>query len=92
MAFRRPQRHKPDAITEELVDTLRKKGCEVFYINQPVDLLVGYKGVWYLLEPKGRVRTDQRLQTLMISRLKLASLPVYRVFSTAEALDCLGIS
>lgn len=41
-----------DRNQKNIVDALRRAGCDVEYIKQPVDLLVGRAGKTYLLEVK----------------------------------------
>jgi hypothetical protein len=36
----------------EIIDALRKAGASVFVLDRPVDLLVGFRGVNYLVEVK----------------------------------------
>jgi hypothetical protein len=45
---------KPDANQHALVEALKKIGAKCFYIKEPVDLLVGYRGRNLLLEVKNR--------------------------------------
>lgn len=46
---------KRDKNEIEIVRALEKIGCSVCRLNQPLDLLVGYRGTTYLLE----VKTDK---------------------------------
>ena len=43
---------KVDGNQQEIVDALRKIGCEVMVIGTPVDLLCGYRARNFLLEVK----------------------------------------
>jgi len=47
-------RHNPkrDASEPEIVNTLQSLGCTVERMDRPCDLLVGYRGVNYLIEAK----------------------------------------
>ena len=67
------QRHaaKIDANQEGIVSALRKAGPFVQIIGQPFDLLVGWKGLWHVLEvkdgakpPSAQVLTTAQLDTL----------------------------
>lgn len=56
---------KVDAGSQAIRAALRQAGADVAVIGQPLDWLVGYKGVNYLLEvkaPGARRRTDQPTQ------------------------------
>jgi len=48
---------KRDANEPEIVDALRAIGCSVEYLSKPLDLLVGYRGVTFLIEVKGEKGT-----------------------------------
>ena len=55
------------------------------------DLLVGWRGVWLLLEvkaPKGRMEPDQ---VIFHATAKALGLPCYRVNTDEAALDVLGL-
>ena len=60
------QRHdaKVDANQAVIVRELRDRGALVVILGQPVDLLVGYNGVWCLVEvkasPRSNIRPSQR--------------------------------
>ena len=41
-----------DGNQKDIIDALQSVGCRVYYIKQPVDLLVGFRGKNYLLEVK----------------------------------------
>lgn len=48
---------KRDANEPEIVDALRAIGCSVEYLSKPLDLLIGYRGVTFLIEVKGEKGT-----------------------------------
>lgn len=53
---------RTDANQAEIIKSLRDIGCRVFYIKEPVDLLVGYRGHTLVLEVKvdgGRLTKPQ---------------------------------
>ena len=45
---------KRDANEPEIVKALRDIGCEVELLDDPLDLLVGYRGENFLIEVKGK--------------------------------------
>lgn len=50
------RRHRADGNQAEIVQALRKIGCDVEHIGRPVDILVGYRAKNFLIEikdPKG---------------------------------------
>ena len=54
---------KRDANEGEIVKALRDIGCDVHSLDQPLDLLVGYRGRNYLIEvkmPKGKLTEGQQ--------------------------------
>lgn len=55
---------RTDSNQQEVIDSLRKIGCRVHYIKEPVDLMVGFRDKTVLLEVKaegGRL-TKQQVQ------------------------------
>ncbi len=55
--------NKRDANEKEIVEALRAIGCSVYYMDKPVDLLVGYRARNFLLECKtdnGKLTKDQK--------------------------------
>lgn len=51
-----------DANEPEIIKALRAIGCIVHPLNKPLDLLVGYRGINYLIEvktDKGKLTEDQ---------------------------------
>ena len=54
---------KRDANEPEIIAALEAIGCEVFRLDKPLDLLVGYRGKNWLIEvktKKGRLTKDQK--------------------------------
>lgn len=84
-----------DANEAELIRALTSVGARVWQLDRPVDLLVGYRGAWHLLEVKDGakplsariLRPDQQafFSTCMEMRLKAAV-----VVSVQEALQAIG--
>ena len=56
---------RTDSNQREIIAALRAVGAQVYYIKLPVDLLVRYRGVNYLLE----VKTGQGRRTKAQERL-----------------------
>lgn len=94
--------YKPDANQAEIVTVLRAAGCTVEIISSPVgragipDLLVGRKGVNYLLEVKkvgktGVPATDEDLSDAQLRwHLAWKGLTVRIVTTPEEALEAVG--
>ena len=76
------------------MDLLTKAGCQVLTLNQPVDLLVGYKTRWYLIEikshpahtKKGKLRPSQQA---FLETCAAKALPMYVFHSLADAQEFL---
>ena len=54
---------KRDANEKEIVHALESIGCQVHRLNQPIDLLVGYRGQTHLMEvktAKGKLEKSQQ--------------------------------
>jgi len=81
---------KRDSNESVIVQALEKAGAVVFKLDRPVDLLVGYGGLWRVLEvkrPKGAVGEGQE------AFMRLAAskgLPAYVVRSPEDALQAVG--
>lgn len=52
MGFRNRYKNKRDANEPQVVDAFRALGCSVHRLDQPVDLLVGFRGRSYAVEVK----------------------------------------
>ena len=54
----------PDANEKEIISELERRGAMVIVIDRPVDLVVGYLGVWVFVEikngPRARLRKSQK--------------------------------
>jgi hypothetical protein len=79
---------KVDANQAAIVAALRQIGARAVYIKEPVDLLVGFRGVNYLLEVKNADGKDE------ITRAQAAFMatwpaPVHIVKTPREAIDVL---
>jgi hypothetical protein len=79
---------KRDANEASIVQALRLAGCRVWHLDQPFDLLVGFRGRFAALEVKStnRVRKDQQHQTDALLEAQAAGLPVYRIRTESEAI------
>lgn len=52
---------KPDANTSDIVELLRKhKDIRVRFLGKPVDLMIGYRGLNFLIEIKNPDGRDER--------------------------------
>lgn len=83
---------RKDAVQKDIIAALEAVNCEVWVIEQPIDLLTLYRGRWLPLEcktpqknGKPRKRTDQEDQTALIER---TAIPV--VTTPMEALRAIG--
>lgn len=83
---------RKDAVQKDIIAALERAGCEVWVIDQPIDLLTLYRGRWMPLEcktpqknGKPRVRNDQQQQVALINR---TAIPV--VTTPIEALRAIG--
>lgn len=79
---------KRDQNEPEIVQALQTVGAEVYRLNTPADLLVGFRGANYLIEvkmPKGKLTPDQiKFQQTWTGQ--------YAVVRTAdEALRVIGV-
>ena len=83
-------RSRRDANEGELVDALRKAGVRVFYLDQPVDLLVAHKGEFKFLEVKKDSKEDfTDAQATFFEDTQ--GYPRYRVETPEDALRALGL-
>ncbi len=84
---------KRDANEPEIIEALEAiPGVVVVPQDKPVDLLVGYNGVTYLLEvknPKGKNRIEPDQAAFFE---EWTGLPVVIVRSPADALDAIGVA
>jgi hypothetical protein len=83
---------RKDAAQKDIIAALEAVKCEVWVMEQPVDLLTFYRGRWLPLEcktpqknGKARRRADQTEQTELIQR---TAIPV--VTTPLEALRAIG--
>ena len=82
---------KRDANEREIVDALVKAGATVARLDQPVDLLVGFRGQTFLLEVKNP-NGKNRLQKSQVEFLDTWNgAPVAIVHDTGEALTAIGL-
>ena len=82
------KRNKPDSNQPKIVQALRDIGAVVFLIGRPFDLLVGFRGQWFLLEvknPEGRDKLGLS-QEADILALGLVGVEVHVVRSGEEAI------
>ena len=88
-----PRRAKRrDGNEAAIVAALEKVGAFVIRLDEPVDLLVGYRNRWLLLEvkdPKGRNRLEDS-QRKFFARLEGTALSAWVVRDELEALTAIG--
>lgn len=82
------QIHRRDANHEEIVAALEQAGATVYPIDRPVDLLVGVRGVNYLLEVKTKRGKPEPRQVSFFLEWRGA---VTMVRSIEEALRAVGL-
>lgn len=72
---------KVDANQAQIVRELRDRGAVVWLIGQPVDLLVGYRGVLSLVEVKASQRANIRpSQRVCLDQCSTLKLPCYLIY------------
>lgn len=79
--------HRKDANHDEIVAALEDVGATVYPVGRPVDLLVGYRGVNYLIEVKAWRGTPEVRQIAFFAAWKGQ---VICVQSTEDALKAIG--
>lgn len=74
-----------DSNQPEIVAALRERGAVVVEIEHPLDLLVGYRGSWCLVEvkdgPKARIRPSQQT---FVDQVRAQDLPAIFIRSVPE--------
>jgi hypothetical protein len=78
---------RTDSTQKSIVDRLRQLGCQVYYIKEPVDLLVGCRGKNLLLEVKAE---DGRLTKAQVDFIATWPGPVHVVRSADEAAEVIS--
>ena len=82
---------KRDAAEPDIIEALEKAGAFVYRLNQPVDLLVQYRG-WHLLEVKTpgnhAGKAGDKRQEAQAAFCKAFNVPVVR--TPDEALEAIG--
>lgn len=76
-----------------IIQALEQVGAEVWPLDQPVDLLVRFRGLWHLLEvktPRGKAGTakQDRRQRTQIHFLQSTGTPIVK--TPVEALKAIG--
>jgi hypothetical protein len=77
---------KRDANEREIVEALRAAGASVWLLDQPVDLLIGYRGKNHIAEvklPRGQLNDNQRQ---FYATWRGATPPILRTVDDALAL------
>ena len=78
---------KVDASQALIMAAIRAAGGECWWIREPCDLLVHYRG-WHVLEAKPDTRRKRKDQPAQDAFLKAFSVPVVR--TPTEALQAIG--
>ena len=94
------RRRRIDANHSALVATLRQVGCEVLDVHAlpaALDLLVGVRGVFFLVELKDGLKPPSRRRTTSaeqatIERFRAVGCPVIVASTEAELLGALGLA
>ena len=94
------RRRRIDANHSQLVATLRQVGAEVLDVHGlpgALDLLVGVRGVFYLVELKDGLKPASRRKTTpaeqaTIERFRAVGCPVIVASTEAELLGALGLA
>ncbi len=81
--------HRSDDNQAAIVKALRAIGCSVDVIGDPLDLLVGYRGVNYLIEIKSSSRAQLRPSQKHFCETWRGQWS--RANTIAEALDIVGV-
>jgi hypothetical protein len=83
---------KRDTSEQGIVEALMAVGARVWRLSQPLDLLVGFQGRFYLLECKTgtRKRKDQPDQDATLAECRFRNLPAYVVRTPEDALQAIG--
>ena len=83
---------KTDHNQKEVVELLKGVGAVPIQIEEPVDLLIGFRGKWYLAEVKNKstygTLTPQQEKFLELCEHK--RLPFRVIYSGQEALEFIG--
>jgi hypothetical protein len=96
MSFKQARRaQRRDANEKEIVKALRAAGAYV-HVGGPFDILVGYKGTWWIVEIKdGAKRPSQRKLTkdemVFITEVKNRA-PIHLIESVEQALEMIGVT
>jgi Holliday junction resolvase len=87
---RNPRRDQTEA---SIVRALRRLGALVFPVSAPAfpDLVVGFQGVWCLMECKTRGENLSATQAILHRLAQSRGLPIHTVRTVADALEALGV-
>lgn len=86
---------KQDANQNDIKWALEAIGCVVFCIEEPFDLLVDFRGDWFVIEVKNpetnaRRKGGSKLTEVQEQILALLSAPVHVVETAKEAIDAVS--
>lgn len=83
-----PRHGRRDSNESEIVYALQQVGATVWRLDTPVDLLVGFRGTTYLLDPKTKTGRPTKLQRDFIEAWRGG--PVGFVRTITDALVFIG--
>lgn len=89
-----PLKARKDANQTRIVKALRDVGVKVYVLNEPMDLLTGFRGVLRVIEVKdgNRFASQRRLKPSQEKFMtEFEGCPVFKVENVFEALKCHGI-
>ena len=81
---------KPDTNQPEIVEALRACGAKVWLIGDPLDLLVAFRGVFYIIEVKMQGEKLSTSQQKTVLEMWDAGCMVSVVYDVDEALQAIG--
>jgi hypothetical protein len=81
---------KPDTNQPEIVDALRAVGAKVYIISYPLDLLVAFREIFYIIEVKSQGEKLSTSQQKTVLEMWDAGCMVHVVYDVDEALQAIG--
>lgn len=85
-----------DANELEIVRALERAGAQVYRIDKPADLLVGFRQRWHLFEVKDDEKAPSKRhltqdEAIVAAECEWMGLPYRIVASVSEALEAIGV-
>lgn len=81
---------KPDTNQPEIVEALRAVGAKAYIIGKPLDLLIAFRGVFYIIEVKSPGEKLSVSQQRTVLEMWDAGCMVNVVYDVDEALKAIG--